>query len=299
MPYVDDATEAAFIAADKESEKEIERFCKEQGISPASMAFAFGFRAGFRTAHPTWQAILAKRKAFAESPEGRARRAWIDMVIAANKLIAKGRAPPLDEGEEDENENENENVENENEGGPPPVKVPPNSRDKDKPEAVHVATAAEILRAGAVRRGEVTGLPVDPVARDHPPGRSAQGRKGPDTMNLPRFRDPFKDLRPAAPPPAAPGAIDAKALAAQIVLAGKRRRGELACAMPEQPAPPGGRRPGCARQSHPRRSEKGEKCHVRIVSRLSNSRRSVARPSLCRVPLHALSGARSIMARHE
>jgi hypothetical protein len=161
MPYVDDATEAAFIAADKESEKEIERFCKEQGISPASMAFAFGFRAGFRTAHPTWQAILAKRKAFAESPEGRARRAWIDMVIAANKLIAKGRAPPLDEGEEDEDEdeNENENVENENdenEGGPPPVKVPPNSRDKDKPEAVHVATAAEILRAGAVRRGEVT-----------------------------------------------------------------------------------------------------------------------------------------------
>jgi hypothetical protein len=56
-------------------------------------------------------------------------------------------------------------------------------------------------------------------------------------MNLPRFRDPFKDLHPAAPPPAAPGAIDAKALAAQIVLAGKRRRGELACAMPEQPAP--------------------------------------------------------------
>jgi hypothetical protein len=171
MPYVDDATEAAFIAADKESEKDIERFCKEQGISPASMAFAFGFRAGFRTAHPTWQAILAKRKAFAESPKGRARRAWIDMVIAANKLIAKGRAPPLDEGEEDEDEdeNENENVENENdenEGGPPPVKVPPNSRDKDKPEAVHVATAAEILRAGAVRRGEVTGLPVDPVARE-------------------------------------------------------------------------------------------------------------------------------------
>jgi hypothetical protein len=140
MPYVDDATEAAFIAADKESEKDIERFCKEQGISPASMAFAFGFRAGFRTAHPTWQAILAKRKAFA-------------------------------------------------------------------------------------------------CARDHPPGRSAQGRKGPDTMNLPRFRDPFKDLRPAAPPPAAPGAIGVKALAAQIVLAGKRRRGELACAMPEQPAP--------------------------------------------------------------
>jgi hypothetical protein len=62
---------------------------------------------------------------------------------------------------------------------------------------------------------------------------------------------------------------------------------------------PGGRRTGCARQSHPRRSEKGEKCHVRIVSRLSNSRRSVARSSLCRVPLHALSGARSIMARHE
>jgi hypothetical protein len=56
-------------------------------------------------------------------------------------------------------------------------------------------------------------------------------------MNLPRFRDPFKDLRPAAPPPAAPGAIGVKTLAAQIVLAGKRRRGELACAMPEQPAP--------------------------------------------------------------
>jgi hypothetical protein len=55
-------------------------------------------------------------------------------------------------------------------------------------------------------------------------------------MNLPRFRAPFKDLRPA-PPPAALGAIDAKALAAQIVLAGKRRRGELACAMPEQPPP--------------------------------------------------------------
>jgi hypothetical protein len=55
-------------------------------------------------------------------------------------------------------------------------------------------------------------------------------------MNLPRFRDPFKDLRPA-PPPAALGAIDAKALAAQIVLAGKRRRGALACAMPEQPPP--------------------------------------------------------------
>ena len=46
------------------------------------------------------------------------------------------------------------------------MKVPPNSRDKDKPEAVHVATAAEILRAGAVRRGEVTALPVDPVARE-------------------------------------------------------------------------------------------------------------------------------------
>ena len=202
MPYVDDATEAAFIAADKESEKDIERFCKEQGISPASMAFAFGFRAGFRTAHPTWQAILAKRKAFAESPEGRARRAWIDMVIAANKLIAKGRAQPLDEGEEDENENENvENENDENEGGPPPVKVPPNSRDKDKPEAVHVATAAEILRAGAVRRGEVTGLPVDPVAREII--RQGALRRGEKT----RHYEPAPISRPVQRPP--PGCASA------------------------------------------------------------------------------------------
>jgi hypothetical protein len=62
MPYVDDATEAAFIAADRESEKDIERFCKEQGISPASMAFAFGFRAGFRTAHPTWPAASPRSR---------------------------------------------------------------------------------------------------------------------------------------------------------------------------------------------------------------------------------------------
>jgi hypothetical protein len=56
---------------------------------------------------------------------------------------------------------------------------------------------------------------------------------------LPKFR-PFV-ARPAAPPttptPAAPGAIDAQALAGQIVLAGKRRRGEEICAMPEQPPP--------------------------------------------------------------
>ena len=68
--------------------------------------------------------------------------------------------------EADDTPRQAQNENDENEGGPPPVKVPPNSRDKDKPEAVHVATAAEILRAGAVRRGEVTGLPVDPVARE-------------------------------------------------------------------------------------------------------------------------------------
>ena len=56
---------------------------------------------------------------------------------------------------------------------------------------------------------------------------------------LPPFRLNFF-APPAAhepPAPSAPAAIDAEALAAQIVLAGKRRRGELACAMPEQPPP--------------------------------------------------------------
>jgi hypothetical protein len=206
MPYVDDATEAAFIAADKESEKDIERFCKEQGISPASMAFAFGFRPGFRTAHPTWQAILAKRKAFAESPEGRARRAWIDMVIAANKLIAKGRAQPLDEGEEDESENENvENENDENESGPPPVKVPPNSWDKDKPEAVHVGqrpksyapgrfdaarlprcrstrlrarSSARALCAGEKRTRHYEPAPISRPVQRPPPGASASRARG-------------------------------------------------------------------------------------------------------------------------
>ncbi|HZZ23225.1 MAG TPA: hypothetical protein VFE60_11910 [Roseiarcus sp.] len=69
--------------------------------------------------------------------------------------------------EDDEPDNKDDEIEDgKNESGPPPVKVPPDSRDKDKLEAVHVATAAEILRAGAVRRGEVTALPVDPVARE-------------------------------------------------------------------------------------------------------------------------------------
>lgn len=69
--------------------------------------------------------------------------------------------------EDDDPDNKDDETEDEkNESGPPPVKVPPNSRDKGKPEAVHVATAAEILRAAAIARGEITPLPTDPIARE-------------------------------------------------------------------------------------------------------------------------------------
>jgi hypothetical protein len=76
--------------------------------------------------------------------------------------------------------------------------------------------------------------------RQHSHAAPARRKGHTEMTELPKFR-PFTFLRPAAPPttptPPAPGAIDAQALAAQIVLAGKRRRGEEICAMPEQPPP--------------------------------------------------------------
>jgi hypothetical protein len=50
---------------------------------------------------------------------------------------------------------------------------------------------------------------------------------------------PFLPFAPAPPPPAATPTptVPAATLAEQIIVAGQRRRGELACAMPEQPPP--------------------------------------------------------------
>jgi hypothetical protein len=75
------------------------------------------------------------------------RKWWVETQVDEDEQ-------PVDKHEDDEPDEEDETEDDERDNGPdaPPVKVPPDSRDKDKPEAVHVATAAaEILRAGAVR----------------------------------------------------------------------------------------------------------------------------------------------------
>jgi hypothetical protein len=95
-------------------------------------------------------------------------------------------------------------------------------------------------------------------------------------MNLPRFRDPFKDLRPA-PPPAALGAIDAKAQrkSSLLVNAGAERW-RAPCRNSRRPR----WSPTRLRSAKPSSLQRKKREVPREdVSRLSNSRRFVARRS--------------------
>jgi hypothetical protein len=53
--------------------------------------------------------------------------------------------------------------------------------------------------------------------------------------NLPPFRTSVDFPNAGAPPAPKPPTIDPKSTAAAIILAGKRRRGEARCVIPEQP----------------------------------------------------------------
>jgi hypothetical protein len=133
--HLPDFNEDGIVAAVRQWEAEIEAFSP---MTPEDKAFARGLVVGFKTFDPRWQALTARRakreRAFAASPEGRAMKAWVAMLKAADVIVDEGCVEKLLAEA----------------GSAAPV----------------VATAADILRSAAIARGEITPLPVDKTARD-------------------------------------------------------------------------------------------------------------------------------------
>jgi hypothetical protein len=94
------------------------------------------------------------RRMRAVGPKSRARQ-----LRKHREWFASTQGEDEDKPEDEDNPADHQDEDDQAEEGPPPVKP------DDEPE-VRFATAAEILRAGDIRRGEITSLPVDPVARE-------------------------------------------------------------------------------------------------------------------------------------